>query len=64
MLSKELATELGGRSLSYELFPYSFTEYLTANGIANKHDMILQADKVKALFTKYCNWGDFPNFCI
>ena len=60
MLSKELATELGGRSLSYELFPYSFTEFLSAHDIQNKHDMLLQADKVKALFTKYCSWGGFP----
>ena len=60
MLSKELATELGGRSLSYELFPYSFKEYLRAHDILDSRDMILQADKVNALFSRYCLWGGFP----
>lgn len=60
MLSKELATELGGSSLSYELFPYSFTEFLSAHDIRSKHDILLQLDKVNALFTTYCNWGGFP----
>lgn len=60
MLSKELSTELGGRSLSYELFPYSFTEYVSAHGIQNKTEMLLNPDKVNALFTTYCSWGGFP----
>jgi len=33
MLSSEIATTLGGRYLIEEVFPYSFAEYLQANGI-------------------------------
>lgn len=37
MLSNEIATTLGGRYMIHEVFPYSFREYLYANGIdANK----------------------------
>lgn len=60
MLSKELATELGGRTLSWELFPYSFPEYLAANGLATPHDIIANPDKKAALFKQYMQWGGFP----
>ena len=60
LLSKELATELGGRTLSWELFPYSFKEYLAANGIITKKDMIAGRDKAEFLFTEYMKWGGFP----
>jgi predicted AAA+ superfamily ATPase len=33
MLSKEIATQMRGRSLSHELFPFSFREYLRASGL-------------------------------
>ncbi len=33
MLSSEIATTLGGRYMIHEVFPYSFAEYLKANGI-------------------------------
>jgi hypothetical protein len=32
LVSKEIATELGGRALSWELFPFSFREFLRAMG--------------------------------
>lgn len=33
MLSREIATTLGGRYLTMEVMPYSFSEYLYANGV-------------------------------
>ena len=33
MLSKEIATEMRGRALSWEIFPFSFAEYLTFKSI-------------------------------
>jgi hypothetical protein len=35
MLSKEIATQMRGRALSWELFPFSFNEYLIHQGIKN-----------------------------
>lgn len=60
MLSKELATELGGRTLSWELFPYSFSEYLAANGLSTPLAVIANPDKKNALFSQYMQWGGFP----
>jgi predicted AAA+ superfamily ATPase len=33
MLSKEIATEMRGRALSWEMFPFSFREFLDFKGI-------------------------------
>ena len=33
MLSKEVATQMRGRALSWELFPFSFREFLDARGL-------------------------------
>lgn len=35
MLSKEISTEFRGRALDFELLPYSFREFLAANGIVD-----------------------------
>ncbi|MBU2522847.1 MAG: ATP-binding protein [Nanoarchaeota archaeon] len=34
LLSKEIATAMGGRNLSYTVFPFSFREYLSAKGFS------------------------------
>jgi len=33
MLGREIATSLRGRILTYEIFPFSFKEFLLAKGI-------------------------------
>jgi hypothetical protein len=60
MLSWELATELGGRTMSWELFPYSFKEYLFAHGLDSKIKMLSSIDKVHNIFSQYLKWGGFP----
>src|SRR5690242_15167600 len=45
LLSKEIATSLRGRSLSIEIFPYSYLEYLTAH----RHELPLKPFGQKAL---------------
>ena len=60
LLSKELATELGGRTLSQELFPFSFNEYLAYHGLETPHEVIANSDKKNALFAQYKKWGGFP----
>lgn len=52
ILSKELGTSLTGRQITYEIFPFSFTEYLThlnsKPGIEN--------------FSEYLTSGGFPEY--
>ncbi len=61
MLSKEIATQMRGRSLSWELFPFSFAECLDAKGVGSKppysgrNRLIVQS-----LFEDYWRSGGFP----
>lgn len=52
MLSKELGTRLTGRHLSYELYPFSFSEYLKLT----KQKRSLQS------FDNFFNEGGFPEY--
>ncbi len=61
MLSKEIATQMRGRALSWEIFPFSFREFLDYKGIdsegalSTKKRLIIQ----KA-FEEYWETGGFP----
>lgn len=60
MLSKEIATRMRGRSLSHELFPFSFSEYLLAAGLPTAPD----SEESRALIARACERflveGGFP----
>jgi uncharacterized protein len=60
LLSKEIATSLRGRTITYELYPLSFAEYLDFK----KHTPDIHSTKGKAalisLFDKYLQHGGFP----
>ncbi len=65
MLSKELGTRLTGRHYRYELFPFSFTEFLRLN----KFDYSLEKQYstqgraiLKSYFNKYFEKGGFPAY--
>ena len=63
MLSKEIASTLGGRFMIVNVFPYSFKEYLSANHIENiMVDQIgtkKRADIVSQ-YEQYMTYGTFP----
>lgn len=63
MLSKEIASTLGGRFVILNVFPYSFKEYLSANHIENvRLDQIgtkKRADIVSQ-YEQYVTYGAFP----
>lgn len=63
MLSKEIASTLGGRFMIVNVFPYSFKEYLSANHIENiMVDQIgtkKRADIVSQ-YEQYVTYGAFP----
>lgn len=62
LLSKELATELRGRTLSYQLFPLSFKEVLRIQGISFGKEPFSSSEKNKLIFEfeKYLLNGGYP----
>lgn len=64
MLSDDVATEFRGRSVSYELLPYSFREYLRQHEAEPKSDTLLSskvlASSLKKHLRAYLMEGGFP----
>ena len=61
MLSKEVATQMRGRALSWEMFPFSFREYLDSKGIDSKAPMSTKRRLlVQKAFEEYWVTGGFP----
>jgi hypothetical protein len=61
MLSKEIATQMRGRALSWELFPFSFREYLDSKGTKNKGPLSTKDQLlVRKGFDEYWETGGFP----
>ncbi|TSA30255.1 MAG: ATP-binding protein [Bacteroidetes bacterium] len=61
LLSKEIATQMRGRALPWELFPFSFSEYLDHFGIkrvfpSTSHDRI----RIQKAFGDFNEQGGFP----
>lgn len=63
MLSSEIASTLGGRFAIMNVYPYSFSEYLIANGKDKDYlSTISTSDKadVLAQYNEYVTYGAFP----
>jgi predicted AAA+ superfamily ATPase len=61
LLSKELATHLTGRTLSLELLPFSFREYLKFYQIEFENNLTTENfSEIKNHFMKYLRSGGFP----
>jgi predicted AAA+ superfamily ATPase len=62
MLSKEIATTLGGRFMIKNIFPYSFEEFLLAHDINmnEKNAKYKYAAEIRKLAEKYFNFGGLP----
>ncbi len=61
MLSKEIATQMRGRALSWELFPFSFKEFLDYKGIAGEGPLSTKKRLlVQKAFEEYWETGGFP----
>jgi predicted AAA+ superfamily ATPase len=65
LLSKELGTRLTGRYRSFEVYPFSFSEYLAFRGVSPKKEWLYTAEKkvmLLKLFGDYLNDGGFPEY--
>lgn len=61
MLSKEIATQMRGRALSWELFPFSFPEYLEYRGIDCGRPLSSKGRLlIEKAFGAYWESGGFP----
>jgi len=60
LLSKEIATSLRGRTLSFEIFPFSFAEYLRFKNISADLNSSKGRSHIVHAFETYLYRGGFP----
>lgn len=64
MLSKDVASVLGGRYITHEVFPLSFKEYLEINGIDTGNDLLTATTSGRSVlmrhYEEYLQFGGFP----
>lgn len=61
MLSTEIATQMRGRALSWEMFPFSFKEFLDWKGLDSAGPMSTKKSLlVRKAFEEYWETGGFP----
>ncbi|OHB74300.1 MAG: AAA family ATPase [Planctomycetes bacterium RBG_16_59_8] len=61
LLSKEIATQMRGRALSWEIFPFSFREFLDGKGIARSGPLSTKRQLlIRKGFEEYWKSGGFP----
>lgn len=60
LLSREIATSLRGRTLTYEIFPYSFSDFLKAKGIKANINSSASVSHIKNALNEFLTDGSFP----
>jgi len=61
MLSREIATQMRGRALSWEIFPFSFREFLDYKGIESDGPFSTKKRlTIRKAFEEYWETGGFP----
>ncbi len=60
MLGTEISTSLRGRSISYEILPLSFREFLRFKGISYEQYLPESRAKANHAFQEYMEFGGFP----
>lgn len=65
LLSKELSTSLRGRTITYSILPFSFSEYLSYQGFEFKKTYSTsQENQIKNYLRTYLKKGGFPDIVI
>ncbi|WP_029522593.1 ATP-binding protein [Persephonella sp. KM09-Lau-8] len=64
LLSKEIATSLRGRTISYEIFPLSFKEFLDFKNIEFNLYSSKSLSFIKSAFNEYLIKGGFPEVVL
>lgn len=61
LLSSEISTKMRGRSLTYHLLPFSFSEFLQARDIKTSGLTRDEESMVRSLLREYLEFGGFPD---
>jgi len=64
LLSKEIATELRGRTISLLVLPFSFKEFLKLKNFDTNIISTKQEDKVNSLLKEFLKEGGFPSILL
>ncbi len=66
IVKEELSTLLAGRYAAFEIFPFTFLEFLRAKKIEikNKEDMFKQQHTIKHFLRSFIVQGSFPEICL
>ncbi|MHA1550175.1 MAG: ATP-binding protein [Alphaproteobacteria bacterium] len=66
ILKEDLSTLLAGRTAYFEVFPFSFLEFLKSRKIIikNEFDCIKHKNEIKHLLTKFVENGSFPEVAL
>jgi len=66
MLSREIASALRGRTITYELFPFSFSEYLSSQNIESGKNAIhgKQRHAIAVGFESFISTGGYPEIAL
>ena len=64
LLSRDLSTELRGRSITFEVFPLSFAEVLAFRGIVWQRSHADSESVMRGALEQYLRWGGFPEVVL
>ncbi len=64
MLSRDPATALRGRSITFEIFPLNFREFLAFRGIEPAPYSTESESLVRSALEEYLAWGGFPEIVL
>ncbi len=66
LLSREIAAALRGRTITYEIFPFSFAEFLAAREIAFENNLLYgkKRHEIRSLYEEYFFSGGFPEIAF
>ena len=66
MLGREIATSLRGRTLTQEIFPFSFKEFLHAKGIRSEKNLVYgkMRHRIRSLYEDYFFSGGYPEVAL
>ena len=66
LLSKEIATQLRGRAINYEISPFSFKEFLRAKNIELNERIVYSEERFKIInyLEEFIQFGGFPEVVL
>ena len=66
LLSREFATVLTGRTLTFRVFPLSFNEFLSFRKfeIEKEHQLFGKKEEIRKFLTEYITYGGFPQVVL